>query len=299
MLRTLMLAGLLVAIGSGATHAAVLGTAGQGCPVTIRTATVPPNAGFGAAAFNYGNARLRAALYWPKGTLTAGTLPEGGSMATIEDDGSIRTKVGWWRKRGKLVITGRRLDSPAPPLRSSVPAGYGESGFQPTGLLFPSFGCWQVTGSAGGAHLTFVVKVRKHERSIVRFGRFQVAVSNTWYWRLIRAPSAKALQISNASFRVPGGGDPIKEAQNGTFVLTLVPLGNNGSPTTPTINRSDFLTLNDPTRPRGRAVANHSYCTTAGPCLAISLVYKGNRVPALVLAAVNKTLNSLHTIATR
>jgi hypothetical protein len=132
------------------------------CRVTIPTRTVPPDGGMTAASFNYGGRHLRAHLGWPKGVLRAGRLPDGGFMATIESDGSIHTKMGWWRGvRGKLVISGRRLDAAAPPLRSSVPMGYGKQGFQPSGLSFPSVGCWRVVGRVGHARLTFVVKVTK------------------------------------------------------------------------------------------------------------------------------------------
>lgn len=135
------------------------------CPVTIPTRIVPPDAGFTAAGFNYGNARLRAHLYWPRGILVAGTLPDGGSMAVINPDGSIRLKLGWWRgARGKLVISGRRLDASAPPLRASVPEGYGPQGFVPSGLTFPTVGCWRVVGKQGTASLAFVVKVTKVKR---------------------------------------------------------------------------------------------------------------------------------------
>ena len=82
-------------------------------------------------------------------------------MATINRDGSVRAKVGWWvRDVAKLSITGRRLDRPAPPLQVSIPSGYG-LGFQPTVLTFPTVGCWRVVGRAGTARLTFVVKVTK------------------------------------------------------------------------------------------------------------------------------------------
>jgi hypothetical protein len=55
----------------------------------------------------------------------------------------------------------RRLDAEAPPLRAHVPDGYGALGFQPTGLTFPTVGCWRVTGRVRPASLTFVVKVVK------------------------------------------------------------------------------------------------------------------------------------------
>jgi hypothetical protein len=81
-------------------------------------------------------------------------------------DGSIVAKLGWWRAvEGRLSIAGQRLDAAAPPLRADVPAGYGSSGFQATGLTFPTPGCWRVIGSAGRASLTFVVLVRPAQSS--------------------------------------------------------------------------------------------------------------------------------------
>ena len=118
-----------------------------------------PGAVFSAAGFNYGNRLLRAQI-WPHGTLPAGALPDGGSYATVNPDGSIRAKQGWWRGLpGTLVITGRRLDAPAPPLRTAVPSGYGDRGFVPLALTFSTPGCWKVNGRLGRARLTFVVRV--------------------------------------------------------------------------------------------------------------------------------------------
>lgn len=65
------------------------------CPVTIPKRVAPPGAGFTAAGFNYGGRYLRAHLYWPKGTLKAGVLPDGSSWAIVNRDGSIHLKVGW------------------------------------------------------------------------------------------------------------------------------------------------------------------------------------------------------------
>jgi hypothetical protein len=71
-------------------------------------------------------------------------------------------KFGWWRGvSGKLTIEGFRLGASVPPIQTSVPDGYGETGFQATGILFPSEGCWQITGRVGEASLTFVTLVIK------------------------------------------------------------------------------------------------------------------------------------------
>jgi hypothetical protein len=71
-------------------------------------------------------------------------------------------KWPWWRGvRGELSIEGRRLDGEAESLGAEIPEGYGLSGFQPSGILFPSEGCWEVTGTVGDASLTFVTLVVK------------------------------------------------------------------------------------------------------------------------------------------
>lgn len=155
---------LTLAVGTGKADPNSTSIANGSCPVTLTRThrAVPPGAGFAAAGFNYGNVYLRAQLYWPHGTLTAGILPSGGAMAIINPNGSISAKLGWWRGvRGKLVIRGRRLDAIALPLRARVPNGYGSRGFQASGLTFSTVGCWRVVGKVGRTTLTFVVKVTK------------------------------------------------------------------------------------------------------------------------------------------
>lgn len=131
----------------------------RSCPVTSPNGKHPRK----DAGFNHGNGSLWVAL-WPHGKLVAGTFPDGSSRAEIRPDGSIDAKLGWWRGvEGELTIRGRRLDAPAPPLRADVPQGYGVSGFQATGIIFPAQGCWRVTGRAGEAELSFVTLVVKRK----------------------------------------------------------------------------------------------------------------------------------------
>jgi len=79
-------------------------------------------------------------------------LPANGTMSS--------SKFGWWRiVPGQLTVEGRRLDAPAPPLESSVPSGYGDIGFQASGIIFPTTGCWEVIGKVADTELRFVVSV--------------------------------------------------------------------------------------------------------------------------------------------
>ena len=129
------------------------------CAVTDVRGKRPPDPA--RPSFNYGNAVIRVALVPRNGRLVAGRLRGGGERATINEDGSIDAKFGWWRAgSGKIRISGRRLDAAALPLRADVPDGYGR-GFQATGLTFPTTGCWRVTGRYAGASLTFTMLVTK------------------------------------------------------------------------------------------------------------------------------------------
>lgn len=77
----------------------------------------------------------------------------------INADGSIYAKYGWWRSgSAKPTVSGSLVTNPSRRLRADVPGGYG-SGFQATGLTFPTTGCWHVTGRFGRASLTFTVLV--------------------------------------------------------------------------------------------------------------------------------------------
>jgi hypothetical protein len=125
----------------------------QPCEVTIPNGEAPPGETPGPTY--HGNGRLWVGLP-DDGRRAAGAaprLPEGMAL-----------KFGWWRGvRGLLAIEGHRLDGSAPPLRSIVPAGYGDIGFQSTMLVFPSEGCWHVTGRVGDDELSFVIRIVETE----------------------------------------------------------------------------------------------------------------------------------------
>ncbi|MET7328197.1 hypothetical protein [Nonomuraea sp. NPDC005650] len=127
------------------------------CPVTLPGAAPTSSNGTPGPFFgresSYGNGSL-----WVGGLAPGGVIEA--DAALVQPDGSISMKYGWWRGvAGKLEISGRRLDGPAGPLRSEVPDGYGETGFQATGVDFPVAGCWEVTGRVGSAGLSFITLV--------------------------------------------------------------------------------------------------------------------------------------------
>jgi len=109
---------------------------------------------------SYGNSEVSVGPF--------GLCPDGilvfkpGGAGFVTRTGALGMKWGWMRGvPGELRITGRRLDGEAPPLRSEVPSGYGDRGFQASYLIFPTAGCWEVTGSVGQSSVTFVTKVVK------------------------------------------------------------------------------------------------------------------------------------------
>lgn len=135
----------------------------------------------------------------------------------------------------------------------------------------------------------------------VSFGVFSIVVPKGWHWRTLGGPEPKShiVGFSNASLRVRQGLDPIKQMGRGTFVLTIVPLGEYGSHTAPTIERADFLARTDPSRPRAHAVARHPYCSSGSRCFSIELEYGSEQVPDAVLASINRVLRSLRAVPLR
>ena len=123
------------------------------CPVTTPNGDTPP--GEQPSPDHHGNGQLWTGL-WPEGKVTFQT----GGPGTIYADGSLGMKWWWWRGvDGPLTVVGRRLDAPASSLRADIPQGYGKSGIQAAELIFPTAGCWEVTGKVGEAKLTFVTQI--------------------------------------------------------------------------------------------------------------------------------------------
>jgi hypothetical protein len=143
------------------------------CPVTRPNGVQPPLTAdvFGRGNGDYGNGQLWTALWtWGEGAISV-------PAHHVQPDGSLGPlKWPWWRGvAGPLVITGERLDAPAEPLQAYGPDGklldrppassgefklvYPETAFHPTGLVFPTAGCWEITARVDEATLSFVTLV--------------------------------------------------------------------------------------------------------------------------------------------
>jgi hypothetical protein len=132
------------------------------CPVTIGH-PVPASLPWRELLFGWqsahGNGSLWVGGLWPRGIVVI--TPD-----LLDTDGRLSMKFGWYRlSSGFLTITGHRLDASASPLSGQAfPGGYALTGFNASGVIFPTQGCWQVTGHVGRATLTFVTFVIKKAR---------------------------------------------------------------------------------------------------------------------------------------
>ncbi|MDQ2952494.1 MAG: hypothetical protein M3R54_09555 [Chloroflexota bacterium] len=89
-------------------------------------------------------------------------LPIDGVYRIQAGEPTLSTKIAWWRYvPGTVQITARSVDGASPEIRTSTTAGYGDSGFNPSGIDFTSEGCWRVNGNLEGHQLTFVMLVRR------------------------------------------------------------------------------------------------------------------------------------------
>lgn len=147
--------------GKGAAPQQFPGTPPPSCQVTlppdltfVPPSKVTPFAGYGW----YGTAAL-----WTQ------VRRDGTWRGLASPDGGISDKSFWWREgydprsepQPALVITGRRLDAPAPPLASSPAtnafnaADIGSAML--VGITIPKPGCWEITGAYAGTTLSFIV----------------------------------------------------------------------------------------------------------------------------------------------
>jgi hypothetical protein len=146
--------------GSGSATRTVARTAqtaapSPGCPITIPNGRKPP--GERPSLEDHGNGALWTALP-PDGKIVAG-------RPFVLPDGSIRIKFPWWGSRragAHLTISGSSIQPRGGLTQAKISEGLtGAPHFWASGVIFPTEGCWRVTGTAGRASLTFVVFVVK------------------------------------------------------------------------------------------------------------------------------------------
>jgi hypothetical protein len=146
-----------------ATRAALVGTPAisspaANCPVTPYAAAPPTG-----SADDRAIAGIRTLGKWyGSDGLWAFPWLNGEPPGALYLDASSFHKVLWWREpgvQGAVTVTAHRLDGPTAPVDVNF-AGYpSQQGQQPSGLAFPTPGCWEITGTAGGKQLTIVALV--------------------------------------------------------------------------------------------------------------------------------------------
>jgi hypothetical protein len=122
----------------------------KACPTTAPNGWTPP--GEAPSKLDHGNGRLWTIL-WPGGLVLVPPDHAG-------RDGSLEMKFPWWRGpgvHGRLHIRGHELTLGVP-VRADT-SGYGDTGFNASGIVFPVAGCYEITGEVDGATLTFVTRV--------------------------------------------------------------------------------------------------------------------------------------------
>jgi len=201
------------------THAVPIASTPFGsCSTTLPNGNTPP--GEHPSSLDYGNGKLWTNL-WPEGVVLM--LPER-DYAT--PGGPFAMKWGWWRGvTGQLTVMGRRLDGAAPPLTASIPDGYGDYGFQSTSIIFPTAGCWEVTGRAGDASLTFVTRV--------------VEIREPAMTTVAAAAAASASPLAICSVTLPNGQTPRSAVSYPGWHREgdlWVGLSSNGTETHPTVS---------------------------------------------------------------
>jgi hypothetical protein len=122
------------------------------CKPTRPNGSTPP--GEAASPLNHGENGLWTVL-WPHGTVIV-------PLENVDAAGVLWMKFPWWRGpgvEGRLRVSGREV-STGTAIRPDVSDAYGSTGFQATGIGFPTAGCYEISAVAQRARLMIVTRVR-------------------------------------------------------------------------------------------------------------------------------------------
>ena len=140
------------------------------CPVTVEPSDLfmppaPYELGANGKAFWWGTNKLWTALrttgIWEWAPHKPGHEHEVQPLTEKTFWGSIN--FNWATEYPpKLKVTGRRLDSPAPPLLTMTPTNAfpGPAPAMLVGVYVPTLGCWEITAEYKGEKLNYVVWVQ-------------------------------------------------------------------------------------------------------------------------------------------
>jgi hypothetical protein len=177
-----MLARLAVAALASATISLLTGCADRGaapnrasasaggqprfhCALTRPNGLAPPGEGGRPSDFGSGGLWTELPLDGVLAISASRPRAPGTVFGEVHRDGSLTTKFPWWgaKRAGRtLVVTGRRLDAYAKPLRTRIEPGFTSAPhFWASRITFSAPGCWAVTAAAGRETLSFVVEVRR------------------------------------------------------------------------------------------------------------------------------------------
>jgi hypothetical protein len=135
------------------------------CPITV-----PQNPPYTAPAPYSPHSPFDSNFWYGSNSLWTDLPKDGIWYALPHNPEGYTQKVFWWREgyiwneepEPALIVTGERLDAPAPPLIVSraTNAYAGDIGSAMlVGVDFPTLGCWKITGIYADAELSFVIWV--------------------------------------------------------------------------------------------------------------------------------------------
>jgi hypothetical protein len=142
---------------AGSNSAARSTRSANSCPVSPHVTGHPPSGPTGNNDWYANSDRTIWATFWGWDFVLRGD-----DQGDPKNGHSPGQKVLWYKPSDSLLsVTGRRIDGAAPPLGYDISIDPRPSGpIQPSGIYFPTPGCWEIDAEAGKAELRLVVLVK-------------------------------------------------------------------------------------------------------------------------------------------